>query len=108
MLGGMNTTRQETIVNTYAEAINNLANAARLGVSFGMTADAAVDLVCQQALTTAQDARTRHGAWASCTGTAQIEDAQFMGAVAADALDGTVARPSVGHVRQALIAAVAA
>lgn len=96
-----------TTVNTYAEAIQYLAIAARLGVQVGgMTADAAADLAATNAKQTAFDARTRNGIWASTTSAAQIEDALFMGTVASDVLDGTVRRPSVGNVRQALIATV--
>lgn len=102
----MNTTRQEPSVQSYTEAIEYLAAAARVGVDFGMAPEAACDIAARNAVQTATDARTRAGIWASSTSTEQIETAQFMGVVASDVLDGTVTRPSVGNVRQALLTAV--
>lgn len=95
-----------TMLNTYTDAIEALATAARMGVELAaMEPAAAVDLACQNAVANASDARTRNGIWAFESTADQIEDAVFMGTVARDALDG-VSRPSVGRVQDALIAAV--
>lgn len=84
---------------TIPTAVANIVAAARVGVEFGMTAEAALDMAAANAKQTAVDARTRNGVWAYESTTRQIEDAMFQGSVASDILDGSVSRPSTGNVR---------
>lgn len=73
-----------------------------------ITAEEAVDRFARTMVENAHDARTRGGRWAQESTTQQIEDAMFQGAVAADVLDGTVSRPSIGNVRAHTLALIEA
>jgi hypothetical protein len=88
-------------MSAIAESAANLANAARIGVDLaGVDKAHALDAVCRDAVSIAHKARTRDGFFAREFTTAQLEPYLFQGSVAADILDGTVERPSVGNVRQ--------
>lgn len=89
----------DTETLTIPIAVANIVAGARVGVSFGLEPEVALDMAADNAKQTATDARTRGGIWASETTTRQIEDALFQGSVASDILDGTVERPSTGNVR---------
>lgn len=89
-------------------AVENLARAARVAIELGgMAPEAAVDLVCTNALKEAANAASRGGIWARESTQEQIEAALFQGSIARDALEGNF-RPSVQNVRLAVLAAVAA
>ena len=76
-----------------------IANAARIGVELaGVDKEQALDMVIDQFITTAHQARTRDGVWASETSTEQIDAALFTASVAKDARDNT-SRPSTGPMR---------
>lgn len=99
------TPTEENPVNTapvvnYPNTTALIARTARnFGPMLNLTPAEAVDRVARSVVDSAHDARTRTGTWARETTTQQIDDAMFQGTVAADILDGTVARPSVGNVR---------
>lgn len=81
-------------------AVNHIVSAATVAINLaGMNHPDALDFAAQSAREVAHDARTRTGFYTTETTTRQIEDATFVGSVAADILDGTTERPSTGNVR---------
>ena len=88
----------------YPYAVSLLADAARMGVEIGgMDKLSATLIAAENAVKTGEAAKQRTGIWASETTTEQLADTAFMAMVGAEVLDGTVARPSIGNVRQAVI-----
>jgi len=81
-------------------AVQNIVTAARVAMDLGgMESIEALDHSAHIARQIGRDARARVGRWARETDTETIEAHCFQGSVAADILDGTVERPSVGNVR---------
>ncbi|HMM95326.1 hypothetical protein [Phycicoccus sp.] len=103
----MNDTQPTTAlyVNSYSEALDILATSVRLMLDHtpGLSIYDAVLRVAASTVEEGDLAAARCGRWAAETTTAQIENALFMAVVAEDVIDGTVARPSVGNIRNALI-----
>ena len=91
-------------MTAYETAVQNLAAGARVAIEYGMSREDAVKLAADNAVKDGHAARTRDGHWARESTTEQIDGATFLAAVARDVLDGTVTRPSVGNVRDALLA----
>lgn len=77
-----------------------IARVAYIAVVEGhLEVDAALDHVAKIAISDANDARARRGAFATHLTTDQRDAFIEYGQVAADILDGTVSRPSTGNVR---------
>lgn len=98
-------TDTQPTVTSYSDALDILAGNVRMALDLapGLTIYSVVDRIAAHTVENATLASTRGGHWATESTPAQIEDALFMGTVASDVLDGTVARPSIGNVRNALI-----
>ena len=83
-----------TVTATIARLASSFAD------DFGTSLEETVDRIAQGMVDNASDARTRRGVWASESTSEQIEAALFYGSVARDVLDGSIARPSTGNVRE--------
>src|SRR4051812_20325392 len=97
--------RQEMSELTYPVVVQNLAAAARVAEGFGIEREAAVTWAAEDAVKEGRLAQSRGGHWRYESTTEQIEDAGFQAAVASDVLAGR-SRPSVGNVREAVLAAL--
>lgn len=93
-----------TFVHSYRNAVRMISNNALMVVDLtGAAHGEALDRACNVSVELGREAAKRTGSFEKVTTSDEIEDQEFLTAVASDILNGGIVRPSTGNVREAAL-----